>query len=445
MLSRLYNPEAFGTLAVFISLASLLTSVGSWRYELAIPLPAQSTVAANLLVLCLVVVALMGAVVSLFVLFAAGSIAGWLNCIELAPYLWLLPAAFVGGSAYQVLGAWALRHEAFEEIARTRVSQSCGMVGTQLALGAAGIGAVGLLAGDVLGRITGVGVLARFAWRNFPTDAVSLAGMLAALRQYVKFPILSSPASLLTSLSTQLPLLLLVRFFGPAVGGLFVLTTRVLGMPAALLGQAVGQTLLARAARIKTDEAQVRRLTHRTAIGMFAVGVVVFGLVAVGGPGLFAAAFGREWTQAGLYARMLAPWYLLWLVCNPLSNLLNIREWQSTTLLFSALECAVQVAAIMIGARLGSQVEAIALLGAAASVLALVTMGRFFRAGYTSTFRVFRRMAVPLAGVLVSLAALLCLLRGPGLAQTAIRIGIFMLICGLLEWRFRVLQEALKT
>jgi O-antigen/teichoic acid export membrane protein len=250
---------------------------------------------------------------------------------------------------------------------------------------------------------------------------------------------------LLTSLSTQLPVLLLVRFFGPAVGGLFVLTTRVLGMPAALLGQAVGQTLLARAARIKTDEAQIRRLTQRTAIGMFAVGVVVFGLAALGGPGLFAAAFGREWMQAGLYARMLAPWYLLWLVCNPLSNLLNIREWQGTTLLFSALECAVQVAAIVVGARLGSQVGAIALLGAAASILALLTMDRFFRAGYTSVFPVFRQVASPLAGVLLSLAALLCLLRGPGPVQTAVRIGIFLLICGVLEWRFRLLQGALRT
>jgi O-antigen/teichoic acid export membrane protein len=214
-------------------------------------------------------------------------------------------------------------------------------------------------------------------------------------------------------------------------------------MPAALLGQAVGQMVLATAARIKTDETELRRLTQHTATGMFAVGVVVFGLVALGGPGLFAVAFGENWTRAGLYARMLAPWYLLWLVCNPLSNLMNVREWQSTTLLFSVLECVVQVTAIVVGARFGSPEAATALLGAAAFGLSLFSMERFFRAGYTSIFRVFRGMASPLAGAVLSLFVLLGLLREPGLAQTATRIGIFLVICGFLEWRFRPLREAL--
>jgi O-antigen/teichoic acid export membrane protein len=205
VLSRLYDPKAFGALAVFMSLASVMTSVGSWRYEFAILLSDETTIAANVLALCFAIVAVMGSAVSFFTLVAASSIANWLNCVELAPYLWLLPVAFFGGGAYQILGAWALRHEAYKEIARTRVSQSCGMVCTQLALGAAGVGPVGLVAGDTLGRITGVGVLARFGLRTFPWGAVSLEGMLAVSRRYVKFPLFSYFASLLTALATQLP------------------------------------------------------------------------------------------------------------------------------------------------------------------------------------------------------------------------------------------------
>jgi O-antigen/teichoic acid export membrane protein len=444
ILSRLYSPEAFGTLAVFVSLVSTLTTVGSWRYELAIPLPEQKTVAANLLALCLAIVVVMGAAVSMAVFLFAEPVLKWLNSAELAPYVWLVPVAFVGGSAYQTLGAWTLRHEAFEEIARTRVGQSCGTVGTQLALGVAGLGPVGLLAGDTLGRIAGVGALARFTRRSLELHSVTPAGMFAAFRRYVKFPLLSSPASLLTSLSTHVPVLLIVQFFGPAVGGLFLLTTRVLGIPSALLGQAVGQVFLARAARVQTDESQLCRLTQRTAMGMFAVGVVLLGVVALGGPGLFSAAFGERWAEAGLYARILAPWYLLWLVCNPLSYLLSVREWQSTTLIVSALECAVKIGAILVGAMSGSQLGAISLLGAASFLLALVTVNRFFRAGYTTLNCVLRRIVVPLSGAILSLGVLLCLLRAATFVQTAIRIGSFLLICALLEWRFRWLREAVS-
>lgn len=144
VLSRLYGPEAFGTLAVFVSLVSTLTTVGSWRYELAIPLPEQKSFAANLLALCLAIVALMGAAVSVAAFLFANPILKWLNCTALAPYFWLLPVAFIGGSAYQVLGAWTLRHEAFQEVARTRVSQSCGTVAAQLARRALDIGPAGL-------------------------------------------------------------------------------------------------------------------------------------------------------------------------------------------------------------------------------------------------------------------------------------------------------------
>ncbi|HWR51663.1 MAG TPA: oligosaccharide flippase family protein [Bryobacteraceae bacterium] len=445
VLSRLYDPEAFGTLAIFVSLVSLLTTVGAWRYEVAVPLPDREEDAANLVAAGLLIVAVMGAAVCLAVALFGRWIVDWLKCPRLEPYLWLIPVAFVAGSAYQVLSAWALRHEAFEIIARTRVAQNCGMVGAQIAVGATGLGALGLLAGETFGRTTGVLMLARFASRNLAYQAVSVPCMTAALRRYVKFPILSSPASLLTSLSTHLPVLLLVRFFGPAAGGLFVLTTRVLGMPAAMLGQAVGQMLLARAARAKNDEAQIRHLTHCTATGMFAAGVVVIGIVALGGPALFGTAFGDRWRDAGLYARILAPWYLLWLVCNPLSNLLNVREWQGTTLLFSLLECTVQVGAIVVGARIGSALSAVGLLGAAAFLLALLTMERFFRAGYTSWRGVMRIVARPVAAAMLSLIPLLWLVSGTGLPQTSARIGMFLGVCATLEWRYRILRQALRA
>jgi O-antigen/teichoic acid export membrane protein len=177
---------------------------------------------------------------------------------------------------------------------------------------------------------------------------------------------------------------------------------------------------------------------------MFAVGVVLLGVVALGGPGLFAAAFGERWAEAGLYARILAPWYLLWLVCNPLSYLLSVRELQSTTLMVSALECVVKIVAILVGAMSGSQLGAISLLGAASFVLALLTVDRFFRAGYTTLNCVLRRIVVPLSGAILSLGVLLCLLRAATFVQTAIRIGSFLLICGLLEWRFRWLREAVS-
>ncbi len=56
-LTRLYGPEAFGTLALFVSITSIIGAIACLRYELAIMLPESDEEAANLLgvSLCFVV------------------------------------------------------------------------------------------------------------------------------------------------------------------------------------------------------------------------------------------------------------------------------------------------------------------------------------------------------------------------------------------------------
>ena len=49
ILTRLYAPEAFGTLALFTSITSILSVIACMRYELAIMLPESDEEAANLL------------------------------------------------------------------------------------------------------------------------------------------------------------------------------------------------------------------------------------------------------------------------------------------------------------------------------------------------------------------------------------------------------------
>ena len=57
---------------------------------------------------------------------------------------------------------------------------------------------------------------------------------------------------------------------------------------------------------------------------------------------------------------MLAPWFVVWLVSNPLSGLLSVREWQGSALAFSAFEFALRLGSMLIGARHGSPMLAVA-------------------------------------------------------------------------------------
>jgi len=66
----------------------------------------------------------------------AGPISDWAGVPQLADYLWLLPVALLGGGVYQCLSYWAIRRQDFRRLARTRLAQASGQVGSQVIIGA---------------------------------------------------------------------------------------------------------------------------------------------------------------------------------------------------------------------------------------------------------------------------------------------------------------------
>jgi O-antigen/teichoic acid export membrane protein len=412
VLARLYSPAEYGALAVYAAILAVLVVLASMRYEAAIPLPQDDEAAGSLLLLTFVILAAMAALVSLLVWLVGDRFVAAVNVPALGPYLWLIPVGFVGAGAYQALSYWAIRRGEFRRVARTKLSQGTGQVAAQIALGVGGAGALGLIVGDVIGRVAGAGGLALGALRTRPAARVTPASLRAVAHRYRRFPLLTTWSGLFNIGSLQLPSIIFSAAFGAAAAGLYALSFKMLVLPTMLVAQAVGQVFLSRAATLAAEPDRLRRLTERTALGLFAMGLPAFGAVALAGPQLFAIVLGSQWEQAGRYAQVLAPWFALWLVSNPLSGLLSVREWQGSGLAFSGFEFVLRLGALLVGADRGSPMLAVALLSASGVVIAAVSIARFMAAGHSSV----SRLLDPAARLLVLAAA--CLLPA-GLALYA--------------------------
>jgi lipopolysaccharide exporter len=404
VLTRLYTPAEFGALAVYSSVLSVLLVVASLRYESAIPLPSEDDQAASILALTLAILAGMTVVVALLVWLFGASAARAANVPELGTYRGLIPLGFFGAGAYQLLALWAIRRSRFRPVARTRVAQGMGQVVTQVALGAAGAGTPGLLLGDVAGRVAGSGALAIQLLRERPFRRITGASLRAMAYRYRRFPLVTTWAGLLNIGSLQLPAVVFSTGFGAVAAGLYALSFKMLVLPTMLLGQAVGDVFLSRAAPSVREPERLRQLTERTAITLFACGLPAFGCVALIGPQLFATILGREWETAGRYAQILSPWFVVWLVSSPLSRLLSVREWQFSALAFTGFEFVLRLGALLIGVHRDSPQLAVALLSASGVIISVASIVRFMRAGFSSIGRVLRPAVRLLA------LAILCLL-----------------------------------
>ena len=347
LLTRLYSPEDFGLLAVYASLLALIGVVSSLRYELAIPLPEDDGDAANVAVLCLILVVISTILTGVLVFLMGSAIAAALGVPTLAGYLWLLPVGVLLTGFYSVFKYWAVRTKRFTTIAGTKLRQAVATLAIQLA--AFKLGGIALLFGQVAGQGVGSTTLGLPALKSAGFKQVSWAGVKKAAGRYKRFPIFSTWAGFANTAGLQLPPLLFAALFNPAAAGLYTLANRVLTLPMNLVGGAIGQVFFANAAEAHRV-GKLGPLVAQLHAKLAHIGLPPALLLMLLGPTLFAFVFGEQWHQAGEFAQWMAPWLYLVFVTSPLSSLFAVTEAQVQGLVWQLILLSVRVTAISIGA-----------------------------------------------------------------------------------------------
>lgn len=335
VLTRIYTSTDFGYLQIYLSITVFFSVAISLRYETAIALPGSDDVGADLVGLSLIVAVLMTIVsCGVVALIRTGIVFGG-QAGQLGAYIWLIPASAFATGAYQTLTAWAVRKRLFRDLAATRLTQSVGNVGAQLALGFFHVGFLGLLIGDVLGRTSGTVRLARSSWRQCPAPfkQVRVASMWRAAVRYRRFPHFAAGSVLINTAGFALPFLLIAQFYGPMTLGLFALADRLIEAPANLIGISISQVYTAKAARlVNSDPGALKMLFKKLAKKLFLISVGPTLAIACLGPTLFQWAFGVPWREAGFYSVLLVPLALLGMTASPLMPTLTLLERQDTQL-----------------------------------------------------------------------------------------------------------------
>jgi cbb3-type cytochrome oxidase maturation protein len=349
LLTRLFSPEDFGLLAVYGGLLALFMVVAALRYEIAIPLPEDEQTAANVTVLSLLAVTVSSLLTAVLVLFAGDTIAALLGVPALATHLWLLPLGVFFGGVYLAFHYWAVRHKQFGDIAGTRIKQ----VSTTLAIQLLGfeLGPVALLLGHASGHGMGCFTLGRNFLRSPHLRQVSAAGILAAARRYRRFPLFSTWTGLFNTAGTQLPPLMLAALFSPVAAGLYTLAQRVLGVPMAVIGTAIGGVFLANATEARR-EGHLAPLVAKVHERLAQIAMPPALVILLAAPELFSLVFGELWHDAGHFAQWMVPWLYVTFVASPLSSLFDVLEQQKQELRFHVVLLATRIGSIMVGAML---------------------------------------------------------------------------------------------
>ena len=357
LIARLFAPAAFGTAALFVSIAGLISAVVGMRYELSIVLPDKEEEAANSAAVSFCFILLITVLTAGLMFFAGPNIVALLRAPELKAYLWLVPAMVLLNGIYAAFGYWNTRQKQFGRQTVIQVASTVFFVVTQIAAGVAGYVSGGMIiAATVLSTLLGtllLGSITAVEWARFFAREVTGRRMLTALKRYSSFPKYSTMSAVLNNLGWQMPTFMLSAFFSPAVVGYYALGNRLLRIPINLVGVNIATVFFQHAAEANHCGGlrhSVDRLFQYLA-RLFVFPSLVLCFI---GKDLFAVVFGSRWGEAGIYTQILSIYVLFWFMSVPLGIALNVLEKQALELRLITVVLLARFVALYIGGEFGS-------------------------------------------------------------------------------------------
>ena len=199
VMSRLFTPEDFGKLAIFMAISTFVSGFMTGAYDTAIMLPKKKSDAINLLALSLLLSFVFCILVGISILFAGNFIAKSAGDETIARYLYFAPIIVLSLGIYKTLNMWFTRYKKYKLLAGTRIVQTVTGSGIKLSMGFASLGITGLITGEIGRNIIGSIILFyRFIKKEKQSiKLMSKKGIILNAKKYIDFPKFSAPQGIL--------------------------------------------------------------------------------------------------------------------------------------------------------------------------------------------------------------------------------------------------------
>jgi O-antigen/teichoic acid export membrane protein len=340
IITRIYSPEQYGLLTIYVSVLTLFSGSECLRYELGIPIADDDESAINIVALSIMILFSFTFLFIITISVFGKHILVYLSAEKIQNYRFLLPFGLFLNGLFQIFLMWNFRKKDYQIISRTKIAQSLAGNISKIGFGLLGFGPVGLIIGNTVGRSAGATTLMKKLVINQKEliGKIKFSRMVYLSKRYIKFPIFKLPSTFLSKTANQLPILFIASIYGGEVIGLFGLAKSIVNMPVLLIGKSVGDVFYGEVAALgRNNPKRIKHLSEKLFKKLCLLGAVPLFTLLFFGPALFGLVFGPEWITAGKYARILAVLSFAELIFQPVSRIYDIFEKQQITLVITII------------------------------------------------------------------------------------------------------------
>ena len=357
LLTRLYSPEAIGLQTLFMGCAGALGVVATCRYDLAVVLPETEEAADDVAGLVLSLATLVTTVILVVITLAAEPLVSLAGQPGTSGWLWMLVPMTAGTALTLVASAYAIRSRGFVRIAQASVANQAAYAIAALAIGLWGASVQGLAAAKLVGQWTGLVVILcafGFAIRRAVVH-LGWSRILRASRSYRQFLIYNAPYSLIGTIARDIPIFLFAAMSASAAAGFYGLARTILFAPTLLASGALGQVFFREAVSLNGSP-RLEELAVSLLRFSLLTGAPLFAFCAVWGDVFFEVLFGKDWSQAGVFAMVMSSAALMALQTAWPERLFEVAMRQDVSFRVQIVADIVTVTAVTLPLMLGAEI-----------------------------------------------------------------------------------------
>jgi len=318
ILTRIYSPEDFGLLALFLAVFSILSMIATGRYELAIMSPESDDEAKDIVFLSILIAIFVFFITIILLWFNGAEITIFLGNPEVESWLYLIPFMVLSSGVYQSVDYWLNRQKLYRGMAENKLIQVSSVSILQVLIGV--FSKSGLILGSVFGWLISTFIV--FSRSNIKHSDFRLKKTKKVLLKYKDYPLFQAPSSLLNTIAAQSPVIFISKSFVDSTVGFFSLVLKVLNTPTTLISRSIGQVFFQKVSEhANLSPHLLLNDIYSTALKLTILSVLLFSPIVLFGPELFSVIFGSEWIQAGYYAQILVFSIAVKFVVSPLSTI----------------------------------------------------------------------------------------------------------------------------
>lgn len=336
ILTRIYTPEDFGVLALFVSITTIFSTLTTGSYEFAIMLPKEDNKAKSIMALCIFISFFLSSILFLIISFFHSFFVSKLDSFKFSNWLFFIPLVLFLIGLFNALNYYFARKKKFHNVAQANVSKSLGLSISQVFLHFIKEGAFGLIVGRIVSAILApfflILKLSKSDKITFNKDQLLTVG-----KRYIDFPKFSMWAGLFNNLALYFNNLVIPVVFSTTILGFFSLVYRVLVLPLTLISTSVGQVFFKEATGLKNSNMDIYPILWKVVKKMSLISFFGFSVLFFVIEHLFVFVFGEEWRVAGTYAKYLIPMFMIRFVVSPLTITHSIYEAHKSSLLLQLL------------------------------------------------------------------------------------------------------------